>query len=786
MGKTNFQYDESGNTFYYFLLTFLSFILFPSTYYFWPQEEKVDPEKKKKYLAYAKETVYWEACLEKGERLEQKDPWKKFRARLALGLIFLGWIFFAMIVYQISLFDYEMANFDPYEILEVSISADKKQIKSQYKKLSLIYHPDKPTGNDKLFMKLKKAYDALTDETARYNWEHYGNPDGPQAMQFGIGLPAWIVEEKNSVFVLGVYALIFMIGLPVAVWYWWSRSSKYSGEQVLLDTTQLYYYFFHKTPHMMLRRVLMVLAASLEFERGHNSEVVERATDNAEIPQLMKCLPNLGINNKEKPLCFGYSVKARALLFAHLSRVPLPKLSLHQDRLYIVKKCPYLIHEMVSCISQLILLAHAGRIARLPSLDTVEATMKCSSLVVQALWDKASPLLQLPHVEEDMLKHFYSKRRNIKSLAQLAKMSDEDRRLLLRGLAEEQYKDLVKVLGSFPSLSMSVTTEVVDDEEQHVVTAGSIITVTIGLERQGLDTFMGRVGLTDEEDNDAEELDEEDKDMVDEEEDDKEEEKEEEKKKGPVWKKPQQKKKGGKKAGKGKQKPKQKLKAVETTSSTAAGSETKETEDKDWPSHQGKTRPNRRRAQDSGSESEAEDSGSEESGSEKGGSERGPASPASEGDEEQEDQEWARFQRGVNKREKALSGKSRVSHSVHCPYFTDDKQEYWWVYICDRKTHSLITPPYHLTNLVNNEEVELKFTAPGKPGHYNFTVCVRSDSYLGVDLMDDIRLDVQEAREAPTAHPQWEFEDESGDEEGKEASEESEYATDDDYEDDSD
>merc|ERR1712240_650019 len=669
---------------------------------------------------------------------------------------------FAGAVYQASQFDYELANFDPYEILQVSYDASAKEIKKKYREMSLKYHPDKPTGNEKLFMKLTKAYNALTDETARYNWEHYGNPDGPQAMQFGIGLPAWIVEEKNSVFVLGVYALIFMIGLPVAVWYWWSRSSKYSGEQVLLDTTQLYYYFFHKTPHMMLRRVLMVLAASLEFERGHNYEIVERATDNAEIPQLMKCLPNLGINNKEKPLCFGYSVKARALLFAHLSRIPLPKHSLHQDRLYIVKKCPYLIHEMVSCISQLILLAHAGRIARLPSLDTVEATMKCSSLVVQALWDKASPLLQLPHVEEDMLKHFYSKRRNIKSLAQLAKMSDEDRRLLLRGLAEEQYKDLVKVLGSFPSLSMSVTTEVVDDEEQHVVTAGSIITVTIGLERQGLDTFMGRVGLTDEEDNEAEELDEKDKDMVDEEEDEKEEEKEE----GPVWKKPQQKKKAGKKPGKGKQKSKQKLKAVETAAGTTTTSEVKE--------------------QESGSESEAEESGSEDSGSEKGGSERGPASPASEGDEEQEDQEWARFQRGVNKREKALSGKSRVSHSVHCPYFTDDKQEYWWVYICDRKTHSLITPPYHPTNLVNNEEVELKFTAPGKPGHYNFTVCVRSDSYLGVDLMDDIRLDVQEAREAPTAHPQWEFEDESGDDEGKEASEESEYATDDDYEDESD
>ena len=38
-----------------------------------------------------------------------------------------------------------------------------------------------------------------------------------------------------------------------------------------------------------------------------------------------------------------------------------------------------------------------------------------------------------------------------------------------------------------------------------------------------------------------------------------------------------------------------------------------------------------------------------------------------------------RFQKGMNRREKALAGKSRVSHSVHCPYYTDDKQEFWWV-----------------------------------------------------------------------------------------------------------
>ena len=163
-----------------------------------------------------------------------------------------------------------------------------------------------------------------------------------------------------------------------------------------------------------------------------------------------------------------------------------------------------LVHEMVTCISQLILLAHAGRIGRLPSLDTIEYAMKLCPMIVQALWDKQSPLLQLPHIEEDQLKHFHSRRRNIKSLAQLAKMKvqkvgklsevqfastyfylqDEDRKSLLRSLTEEQYKDVIRVLAMVPILDIEITTEVVDDEEQHVVTAGAIITVTVVLNRR--------------------------------------------------------------------------------------------------------------------------------------------------------------------------------------------------------------------------------------------------------------------------------------------------------------
>merc|ERR1719282_1597597 len=233
--------------------------------------------------------------------------------------------------------------------------------------------------------------------------------------------------------------------------------------------------------------------------------------------------------------------------------------------------------------------------------------------------------------------------------------------------------------------------------------------------------------------------------------------------KGPTWKKPQQKKKA-KKPGKQGSKPKPKSKA-KTDSGAAPSTDSKE---------QG----------DSGSESDGdENEKSDDSASEKIDKDKTAAS----GDDDNEEEEWARFQKGMNRREKALAGKSRVSHSVHCPYYTDDKQEFWWVYISDRKSHSLITPPYHLTSLVSEEEVELKFTAPAKEGVYNFTVCVRSDSYLGVDLQEDIKLDVQKAWEAPKEHKQWEFtDDEEDDENKKDDSEESEYAEDSEFEEDSD
>lgn len=106
-----------------------------------------------------------------------------------------------------------------------------------------------------------------------------------------------------------------------------------------------------------------------------------------------------------------------------------------------------------------------------------------------------------------------------------------------------------------------------------------------------------------------------------------------------------------------------------------------------------------------------------------------------------------------------------------------DKQEYWWTYICDRKSRTLLTAPYHVTNLVDHEEIQLKFTAPRWPGIYTFTVCLRSDSYVGMDQQLDLKLDVKEAAAIPTEHPQWDI-SESESEHNEQQGHESEFTTD--------
>ncbi|XP_066591579.1 translocation protein SEC63 homolog [Prorops nasuta] len=759
MSGQKFEYDESGGTFFYFLLSFLALLLIPGTYYLWPRCPKQDPNQ------FSKE-CQCDGCKKKKVILQLNEPWKETKALFVKFLIILGWIILLLLAYKVSQFDYEMTNFDPYEILGISPGSSQGEIKKAYRKLSLILHPDKETGNEKAFMKLTKAYQALTDDEARKNWEKYGNPDGPGAMSFGIALPSWIVEKENSVWVLGLYALVFMVALPTVVGMWWYKSIRYTGDQVLLATTEMYYFFFVKTPSMSLKRVIMILAASFEFYKKRNAEIIERHTDSEEVPSLIKQLPNLGEKNKELPLCHLYSIKARALLHAHLSRIPLNPETLDKDRQYIVKKCPYLIQDMVACVNQVIMLAYARRVPKVPSIKTVENCMKLCPMVVQGFWEFKNPLLQLPHITEDNLKYFLAKKRQIKSLQQFAQLKGEERRLILRNLTDDQYDDVMKVLGSLPYIEFKIRSEVIDDENPTVYTAGAIVTVTVSLTRKDMKHLFGdetvkEQTLIDDAKPNGEAGDE----AAPEEQN--------QSAKKPAW---LRQKKGQKKSHK-------KNTNKKFTSSKNVQSQQQSGNN----ANQQSNTPNSKLKKDDKTEKES----SKEKLSDMSDSD--VDSDRSEDDEshdtkkdaslDDDDTEWERFQQRITKRERVLEGKSNLSHEVHCPLFPDVKQEYWWVYICDRKSQTLLTTPVHVTSLAHFEEIQLKFTAPRWPGLYSFTVCLRSDSYLGFDQAQDIKLDVKEAPEIPTEHPQWEISDEETAEDVDAADEHSEFTTDEDISD---
>ena len=67
---------------------------------------------------------------------------------------------------------------DYYEVLGVSKGADEKEIKKAYRKLAMKYHPDRNLDNkeaEEKFKEINEAYEVLSDETKRRNYDQFGH-----------------------------------------------------------------------------------------------------------------------------------------------------------------------------------------------------------------------------------------------------------------------------------------------------------------------------------------------------------------------------------------------------------------------------------------------------------------------------------------------------------------------------------------------------------------------------------------------------------------------------------
>lgn len=462
------QYDNSA--FYFFALSTISFYLVPSWYviltrvynaFFGLSDSDVGAVSRtsmeKQKAADLKKEAKGVALL-KG---------KGFLINVAITLFFSA--LFLYLLVSVST-DGEVNSFDPFAILEIDHGSEMKAIKKAYRDKSLKYHPDKNPNNpaaEAKFMMVAKAYEALTDETAKENYEKYGNPDGKQSLEVSIGLPSFLLDTNNRNLVLLVYLIVMVGVIPFSVWRYYSDSSKFGEKDVMYDTYSWYHHALSE--HTLLKSLPETLSGSAEFRQRN----VPKQDEKQEIAALMTTVRSQMQKPKyNHPVC----IKGNVLLHAHLLRKN-DSLSekLAEDLKYMLRVSSSLMDAMVSvCQHQ----------------DALQTAMNCiefGQYLSQACWVKDSPLLQLPHFTPVEVKHCEKgKAAQRASTMQQYRAIPDDQKKGLADFTEQQKQDVFNCLKVIPDITVE-SKVFVDDDEDDKVYEGDLCTVQVKVTRNNLE-----------------------------------------------------------------------------------------------------------------------------------------------------------------------------------------------------------------------------------------------------------------------------------------------------------
>ena len=154
-------------------------------------------------------------------------------------------------------------------------------------------------------------------------------------------------------------------------------------------------------------------------------------------------------------------VKANVLLQSHLSRSVPARFA--ADVSGVLAVLPRLISAMVD------VLASNGWL--LPALSVMEL----SQMAVQAMWNRDSPLKQIPHFTDDILRN--CAKRGVQSVPDILDMDDDSRTQLLASLDPQQTADVARVCNAYPDIDLSYHTELEGGDK---VSKGSVVRVRQG------------------------------------------------------------------------------------------------------------------------------------------------------------------------------------------------------------------------------------------------------------------------------------------------------------------
>jgi len=379
---------------------------------------------------------------------------------IAIGVL---WLSLYGISAKLSQSGPEIKRFDPFEILEVSASATAAEIKKAYRKLSLVYHPDK-NPDDPLaasrFIQITKAYSSLTDETSKRNYEKYGNPDGPTGTKVGIGLPRFLLEKDNHFVILSMFFFLLLFVVPVTFICYYQRTKNYAANGVMLETLQFMGY--HIKDATRIKNCPELLAASAE-SRG----MVARPTDNND----MKKLSTEVQEHKKRQFTLPIIVKNQFLIWGHMQRLHhlmTPELRDDNDQLlkYSLKITQSMIE--IACMREWFF--------------TAQSMIEFRRSLVQALDVKSSQLLQIPHFTEDTLKHCLKGKNAASTLSDFIG-KDPEHRKGVANMTADQLADIEAFCSHVSDMELKAIVEVEDEGE---IVVGDVATLSVQLTRKNL------------------------------------------------------------------------------------------------------------------------------------------------------------------------------------------------------------------------------------------------------------------------------------------------------------
>lgn len=202
--------------------------------------------------------------------------------------------------------------------------------------------------------------------------------------------------------------------------------------------------FARITSKTKLRGLLEVICSAQEFE-----SLPIRANEENILRKLYQKLP---VSHSQEDYSSPF-FKTFVLLQAHLSRVPLA-LDLARDQKFILKKVVAVIN---ACVDYL---ASEGNLNTLYAMDI-------SQMVIQAVWNKDSPLKQIPHFDAQILAR--CEKYKVETVYDLMALEDDERDDVLR-LQDDKLNAVANFVNSYPNIELSYEL----DQSQKFVTNETI------------------------------------------------------------------------------------------------------------------------------------------------------------------------------------------------------------------------------------------------------------------------------------------------------------------------